>query len=462
MRGGSDYRTPVGRCRDQVERSEALSRCQSVHYPLRRAQRTFNQLRVITYADRPGGARLRRPGDCQRGPRGRRGQRAAPRTALGSADAALYRAGRQADALRALARLRTALAEQLGINPSAELVELERSVLAQSADLDYRPLSGLTTPLASPIPRGLGFEPSAVGEQAYRDASDGVARLAAVRSTGGAERSHNLPTPQPAHVPQHLCGPGSRARRGRLAGTVLVTVTGAGGSGKTRLAVAVAARHLEEQGGRAFFVDLAPVVEPGQVAAALASVLGVREQAGRPVLDVLCEALSGQDILVVVDNCEHVIGAAAELGERLNRACPKLRLLATSREPLGIEGERVYRLAPLGLPPEDATSLEDLERSDAVKLFVERAGSHDSTFILEEPVAKLVASICRRLDGSLWPWSWPPPASPACPLSSWTTAWTSASGSSPEVPARRCPASAPCRRPSTGPLSSCPPRSRRC
>ena len=286
-----------------------------------------------------------------------------------------------------------------GINPSAELVELERSVLAQSADLDYRPLSGLTTPLASPIPRGLGFEPSAVGEQAYRDASDGVARLAAVRSTGGAERSHNLPTPQPAHVPQHLCGPGSRARRGRLAGTVLVTVTGAGGSGKTRLAVAVAARHLEEQGGRAFFVDLAPVVEPGQVAAALASVLGVREQAGRPVLDVLCEALSGQDILVVVDNCEHVIGAAAELGERLNRACPKLRLLATSHEPLGIEGERVYRLAPLGLPPEDATSLEDLERSDAVKLFVERAGSHDSTFILEEPVAKLVASICRRLDG---------------------------------------------------------------
>ena len=114
---------------------------------------------------------------------------------------------------------------------------------------------------------------------------------------------------------------------------------------------------------------------------------------------MLSEALAGQDLLVVVDNCEHVIGAAAELAERLNRACPRLRVLATSREPLGIEGERVYRLAPLSLPPEDARSLQDLKGSDAVALFVERARSHDSTFALEEPMAGLVASICRRLDG---------------------------------------------------------------
>ena len=178
-----------------------------------------------------------------------------------------------------------------------------------------------------------------------------------------------------------------------------MTVTGAGGSGKTRLAVEVAARLAEEGTGGTFFVELAPVSEPGQVPAALASATGVLEQPGRPLLEVLAEALGGQDLLIVMDNCEHVIGAAAELAETLNRSCPRVRLLATSREPLGIGGEHVYRLAPLSLPAEDATSLEDLEGSDAVKLFVERARSHDSTFSLEEPVAGLVASICRTLDG---------------------------------------------------------------
>ena len=178
-----------------------------------------------------------------------------------------------------------------------------------------------------------------------------------------------------------------------------MTVTGAGGSGKTRLALEVAARVSEDKGVGAYFVELAPIAEPAQVPGAVASALGVREQPGGPTLEVLSEALAGQDLLVVVDNCEHVIGAAAELAERLNRACPKLRVLTTSREPLGIEGERVYRLAPLSLPPEHASSLQDLRGSDAVTLFFERACAHDATFALEEPVAGLVASICRRLDG---------------------------------------------------------------
>ena len=178
-----------------------------------------------------------------------------------------------------------------------------------------------------------------------------------------------------------------------------MTLTGAGGSGKTRLAVEVAARLAEERTGGTFFVELAPVSEPGQVPAAVASAIGVLEQPGRPLVKVIAEALGGQDLLIVMDNCEHVIGAAAELAEVLNRSCPRVRVLATSREPLGIDGEHVYRLAPLSLPAEDATSLEDLEGSDAVKLFVERARSHDSTFSLEQPVAGLVASICRTLDG---------------------------------------------------------------
>ena len=113
---------------------------------------------------------------------------------------------------------------------------------------------------------------------------------------------------------------------------------------------------------------------------------------------MLAEALSGQDLLVV-DNCGHVIVAAAELAELLNRKCPRLRLLATAREPLSIEGEQVYRLGPMSLPPAGAASVQDLAGSDAVQLFVERGRAHDSTLVLEAPTAELVASICRRLDG---------------------------------------------------------------
>ena len=242
----------------------------------------------------------------------------------------------------------------------------------------------------------------------------------------------------------------------------LVTVTGAGGSGKTRLAVEVAARLAEELTGVTCFVDLAPVSEPGNVPAAVASAAGVLEQPGRPLLKVLAEALGGRDLLIVMDNCEHVIGAAAELAEVLDRSCPRVRVLATSREPLAIDGEHVYRLAPLSLPAEDATSLEDLEGSDAVTLFVERARSHDSTFSLEEPVAGLMASICRTLDGIPLALELAAARVPGCPWPTWTSAWTGASGSSPEAPALRCPASAPCRPPSTGLSSSCPPPNRWC
>ena len=142
-----------------------------------------------------------------------------------------------------------------------------------------------------------------------------------------------------------------------------------------------------------------PLRKQAHVAAAFASALGVRDQASRPLGEVLAEALSGQDLLVLMDNCEHVVGAAAELAELLNRRCPRLRLLATAREPLSVESEHVYRLAPMTLPPAGAPSVKDLEGSDAVQLFVERARAHDSAFVVEEATAELVASVCRRLDG---------------------------------------------------------------
>ncbi len=184
-----------------------------------------------------------------------------------------------------------------------------------------------------------------------------------------------------------------------LRSSALVTVTGAGGSGKTRLALEVAAQLHGEERIEAYLVELAPVTEAADVTAAFASALGVRAPASRPLGEVLAEALSGQDLLVVMDNCEHVIATAAELAELLNRRCPRLRLLATSREPLAIQSERVYRLGPMTLPPLSARSVKDLEGSDAVELFIERARAHDAAFALEEPAAELLASVCQRLDG---------------------------------------------------------------
>ncbi len=241
----------------------------------------------------------------------------------------------------------------------------------------------------------LGLKPSAALGQAYQ-ASQELTLLATPYPADVVERMSNLPTFLSSFVGREAeqAEVGSLVRTWRLA-----TVTGAGGSGKTRLAVEVAARLAEEGSGGTCFVDLAPVSELGQVPAAVASATGVLEQPGRPLVKVIAEALGGQDVLIVMDNCEHVIGAAAELAEVLNRACPRVRVLATSREPLGIGGEHVYRLAPLSLPAAHATSLEDLEGSDAVKLFVERARAYDPTFSLEASIATLVGSICRTLDG---------------------------------------------------------------
>ncbi len=242
----------------------------------------------------------------------------------------------------------------------------------------------------------LGLEPSSALERAYQHAKDEVLDLAWARSVPAAGVTSNLPAPLSSFIGRER----EQAEAcSLLRSSSLVTVTGPGGSGKTRLALEVAAQLVAEAPLEASFVELAPVAEAAHVAAAFAVALGVREQVSRPLGDVLAEALSGQDLLVVMDNCEHVIGGAAELAELLNRRCPRLKLLATAREPLSIESEHVYRLGPMSLPPAGAASVQDLGGSDAVQLFVERARAHDSTFVLEEPTAELVASVCRRLDG---------------------------------------------------------------
>ena len=179
----------------------------------------------------------------------------------------------------------------------------------------------------------------------------------------------------------------------------LVTLTGAGGSGKTRLALQAAAELLDGTGEGVWFVELAPISDPDQVPTAMIGALELRQEADRSPLDSLLHALRDQTVLITLDNCEHVIDSVAKLAELIGRSCPKVSLVATSREPLGVDGERVYRVRSLSLPSESVEGVEDLEGSDAAELFVVRARAHDSTFALEDSNAALVASVCRRLDG---------------------------------------------------------------
>jgi len=178
----------------------------------------------------------------------------------------------------------------------------------------------------------------------------------------------------------------------------LVTLTGTGGAGKTRLAVQVAAGLADGAGDGVWFVDLAPLTDPDLVAVAVADVLGVRQEPGRPVLDALVDAVGGQSLLVLLDNCEHVIGACAKLADALLRGCPNLALLATSREPLGIEGERVYRVPSMGTPG-DGEEPGAIRAAEAVRLLADRVAAQGVVLAWDEPAARLAGRICRRLDG---------------------------------------------------------------
>ena len=179
----------------------------------------------------------------------------------------------------------------------------------------------------------------------------------------------------------------------------LVTLTGAGGSGKTRLALQAAAELLDGSGEGVWFVELAPVSDPDQVPSTVMNVLQLRLESETAPLDSLLHSLRDQNVLIVLDNCEHVIDTVAKMADLIGRNCPRVSLVATSREPLGVDGERVYRVRSLSLPDEGVAVADDLEGSDAVELFLARARAHDSTFEIDDVVAPLVASVCRRLDG---------------------------------------------------------------
>jgi len=175
----------------------------------------------------------------------------------------------------------------------------------------------------------------------------------------------------------------------------LVTVTGPGGAGKTRLAGQVARRVASRFADGAWLVELALVQDPVQVLSAVIAALGIREQSGLQTEQVLAQVLARQQVLLVIDNCEHVIGAVARLCAELLATCDDLRVLATSREPLAVTGEARYRLAPLSLPGEDG----DAGGSEAVALFADRARRADARFTLDRESRQAIGRLVTRLDG---------------------------------------------------------------
>jgi predicted ATPase/class 3 adenylate cyclase len=179
----------------------------------------------------------------------------------------------------------------------------------------------------------------------------------------------------------------------------LVTLTGAGGSGKTRLGLQAAAELLDEAGDGVWLVELAAVTDGDSVPSAIAGALGVAAQPGRVMLETLVNALAPQRLLIVLDNCEHLVDACARAADAILRRCPRVHLLATSREPLGISGETIYRVPPMSLPAEDDSGSALTEQSDATALFVDRARRHGVSLTVDASSGPLIASICRRLDG---------------------------------------------------------------
>ncbi|MEV8636196.1 BTAD domain-containing putative transcriptional regulator [Streptosporangium sp. NPDC051023] len=312
---------------------------------------------------------------------------------LGQLMRALYGSGRQAEALATYEEARRTLAEELGAEPAAELAATHLAVLRADPSLAVQPVAARTARQVT--------------------AERPVARYPEVLAVGiGTVTPGTIVPPAAVPVPRHalvaqltsfvgrreeLARVGALLEEGRL-----VTLTGPGGVGKTRLAVEAAAR----QPGEVRFVDLAPLSRAAEVAQAVFGALGLRETGltpgpGRPQADSverMIAALAGRRVLLVFDNCEHLVEAAAELAGRLLGACPGLRILATGREALGITGESLCPLPALAVPPPGTPAREALGYP-AVQLFAHRATAVLPGFAVDETSAEAVLRICRALDG---------------------------------------------------------------
>jgi predicted ATPase/DNA-binding SARP family transcriptional activator len=268
---------------------------------------------------------------------------------------ALYRAGRPSEALESYRELRRRLADELGLDPGLELTALQQAILVQDP--------ALRAPTEAPVVPAMTNVPASFGGLIGRDGA-----VSEVRTLLGSGR--------------------------------LVTLTGPGGVGKTRLALAVAAQLAGGYPDGTWLVELATETGEAGVAELVAAAVGLSDSAAPgPLADRLAGALGSRQLLLVLDNCEHVIGPVAALAGRLLRAGPGVRILATSQEPLAIGGEQRWEVPPLGLPGPGQDDAELVAEAGAVQLFAARAAAADPGFAVDAGNARAVASICRRLDG---------------------------------------------------------------
>ncbi len=278
---------------------------------------------------------------------------------------ALYRSGRQADALRAFEHARRTLLDQLGLDPGPALQTLERAILTHDPSLEWRP----PPPAAEP-------------------------------SRARASMSHvSVPTGRlPAPITP-LIGRDAEVARARalLGRNRIITLTGPAGAGKSRLGLAVADEAADAS--RVWYVDLASTSDDDRVAATVAAGVGVPSAPDEDTATAVANGLALEQGLLVLDTCEHVLAGVAETASRVLRLCPGMRVLATSRRALGITGEIAWPVPPLALPPPRATSAQDVAPFAAVTLFVERATAVRADFALTDHNAADVAAICMALDG---------------------------------------------------------------
>ncbi|MFW6092135.1 MAG: AfsR/SARP family transcriptional regulator, partial [Actinomycetota bacterium] len=283
---------------------------------------------------------------------------------------ALYRSGRQADALATYRHLHERLRDEVGIDPSPELRQLHERILRQDADLAVPPQRRTADDGRDALPR----------DRSSPD-TEPIARLRPPTASGLLGRDADI-----ASVTSMITD------------TRLVTLTGPGGVGKTRLAEQVAARVADRFDDGVVTCALAGVRDPDEVGSALITALGIQPTGERSAAETLVNALGDRQLLLMLDNCEHVLGPLTQLADTILAQCPNVVVLATSREIFHLPAERVWPVAPLAVPPPDGTT-EEVAGAPAGELFVARAEAVEPTFSITDGNAGAVAELCRRLDG---------------------------------------------------------------